>query len=105
MAGAVGCTPGGAYVWGVNRGAGSAGFADNGRPGALIDRIADFAPDNSNFATGTISAPGSSVLAAMGLALLWARRPPVESARFLSGRGSPRAVNAHVPSGAARCGR
>lgn len=39
MAGAIGSTPGGLYVWGVDRGAGTARFAANGYNGVLFDSV------------------------------------------------------------------
>lgn len=39
MAGAIGSTATGLYVWGVNRGAGTAGFAANGITGVLFDQV------------------------------------------------------------------
>jgi len=64
MSGAVGSTPGGFYVWGVNRGAGTAGFAANGIDGVRFDRVVILRPDG----TGTIAgvgdlAPGSVTVA------------------------------------------
>ena len=39
MAGAIGTTPGGVYVWGVNRGQGTAAFAGIGAAGVLFDMV------------------------------------------------------------------
>jgi hypothetical protein len=39
MAGAIGATPNAAYVWGVNRGTGTAGFLANGIDGVRFDRV------------------------------------------------------------------
>src|SRR5688572_20058042 len=60
MSGVVGMTSGGLYVWGVNRGAGTAGFAQFGKDGVLFDRVVILRPDG----TGTVAgvgdlAPGS----------------------------------------------
>lgn len=47
MAAAIGSSPGGFYVWGVNRGAGTPGFAANGLPGVLFDSVVIFNADGS----------------------------------------------------------
>ena len=52
FAAAVGTTAGGFYVWGVNRGAGTAGFAANGLPGVLFDSVLLLRPNG----TGSIGA-------------------------------------------------
>src|SRR4051794_15061012 len=39
MNGDIGMTANGFYVWGVNRGAGTAGFASNGLPDILFDAV------------------------------------------------------------------
>jgi PEP-CTERM motif len=49
----VGTSAGGFYVWGVNRGAGTAGFAANGLPGVLFDSVVIFNQDGSARITGT----------------------------------------------------
>ena len=63
FAAAVGTTAGGFYVWGVNRGAGTAGFAANGLPNVLFDAVVIFNQDGSARITGTNPAtllpPGS----------------------------------------------
>lgn len=56
FAAAVGTTPGGFYVWGVNRGAGTAGFAANGVGGVLFDAVVVFNQDRSARITGTTPA-------------------------------------------------
>jgi hypothetical protein len=64
FAAAVGTSPGGFYVWGVNRGAGTAGFAANGVPGVLFDAVVIFNQDGSARITGTTPAtllPAGSV--------------------------------------------
>jgi hypothetical protein len=58
MSGTVGSTTTGLYVWGVNRGAGVAGFAANGIDGVLFDRVILLRPNG----TGTV--PGVGDLAA-----------------------------------------
>ena len=59
----VGTTAGGFYVFGVNRGAGTAGFAANGLPNVLFDSVVIFNQDGSARITGTTPAtllpPGS----------------------------------------------
>jgi hypothetical protein len=52
QAGAVGSTANGLYVWGINRGAGTAGFAANGLPGVRFDSVLLLRPDG----TGSIGA-------------------------------------------------
>lgn len=61
MAGAIGLTPGGFYVWGVNRGAGTAGFAANGIDGVRFDRVVLLRPDGSGTIPGVGNLPGGSV--------------------------------------------
>lgn len=51
---AIGLTPGGFYVWGFNRGAGTQGFPVIA-PGVLFDRVVIVRPD------GTTNVPGSTV--------------------------------------------
>jgi hypothetical protein len=51
----IGSSAGGLYVWGVNRGAGTAGFAGNGLPGVLFDALVIF---NSN-GTGSVRTLGA----------------------------------------------
>lgn len=53
FAAAVGTTAGGFYVWGVNRGAGTAGFAANGVTNVLFDSVVVFNQDGSARITGT----------------------------------------------------
>lgn len=60
FAAAVGATPGGFYVWGLNRGAGTAGFAANGVNGVLFDLVVLFRQDGSI----TINTPTPTVLPA-----------------------------------------
>ena len=60
----VGTTAGGFYVWGVNRGAGTAGFAANGLTNVLFDSVVIFNQDGSARITGTSPAtllPAGSV--------------------------------------------
>lgn len=47
MAGTVGTTPGGIYVWGVNRGLGTAGFAAIGATNVLFDMVVVINGDGS----------------------------------------------------------
>lgn len=58
MAGAIGSTADGFYVWGVNRGAGTAGFAANGIDGVRFDRVVILRPDG----TGTVAGVGGGAL-------------------------------------------
>ncbi len=49
----IGTTPGGFYVWGVNRGAGTGGFAVNGLSNILFDMVLIFNQDGSIRLTST----------------------------------------------------
>lgn len=67
LAGNVGTTATASYVWGVNRGAGTAGFAANGLPNVLFDRVVRLVPGGtSQIAGGGLPAinldPGSVVI-------------------------------------------
>ena len=60
MSGAIGSTSTGLYVWGVNRGAGTAGFAASGIDGVRFDRVVLLRPDGSGTVGGVGDlAPGS----------------------------------------------
>lgn len=59
MAGAIGLTPGGFYVWGVNRGTGTAGFAANGLNGVLFDAVVLLRPNGTGTAAGTALPAGA----------------------------------------------
>ena len=61
MSGAVGSTATGLYVWGVNRGAGAAGFAANGISGVRFDRVILLRPDGTGTVAGAGALPGGSV--------------------------------------------
>jgi PEP-CTERM motif len=61
QAGAVGSTANGIYVWGVNRGAGTAGFAANGISGVRFDRVVILRPDGSGTVAGVGNLPAGSV--------------------------------------------
>lgn len=61
QAGAVGTTAGGFYVWGVNRGAGTAGFAANGITGVRFDRVVILRPDGTGSVGGVGNLPAGSV--------------------------------------------
>jgi hypothetical protein len=64
MSGAIGTTPGGFYVWGVNRGAGTAGFEANGIDGVRFDRVVILRPDGTGTVAGVGNlAPGSVTIA------------------------------------------
>jgi hypothetical protein len=62
MSGAVGSTATGLYVWGVNRGAGTAGFAANGITGVRFDRVILLRPDGTGTVAGAGALPGGSVM-------------------------------------------
>ncbi len=59
QAGTVGTTPGGFYIWGVNRGAGTAVFAGAGLPGILFDGVVILRPDGTGNVGGTALPAGS----------------------------------------------
>jgi hypothetical protein len=61
MNGAIGLTPTGLYVWGVNRGAGTAGFAANGIDGVRFDRVIILRPDGTGSVAGAGNLPAGSV--------------------------------------------
>lgn len=64
QAGTVGSTPGGFYVWGVNRGAGTAGFAANGITGVRFDRVVILRPNGTGTVVGVGNlAPGAVTVA------------------------------------------
>jgi hypothetical protein len=63
MSGPVGSTATGLYVWGVNRGAGTAGFAANGIDGVRFDRVVILRPDGTGqIGGGPALAPGSVII-------------------------------------------
>ncbi|KQV53431.1 hypothetical protein ASC95_11885 [Pelomonas sp. Root1217] len=59
--GAVGSTATGFYVWGVNRGAGTAGFASLGINGVRFDRVIILRPDLTGSIGGVGALPAGSV--------------------------------------------
>lgn len=61
MDGLVGSTATGLYVWGVNRGAGTAGFASIGITGVRFDRVIILRPDGTGQVGGVGALPGGSV--------------------------------------------
>lgn len=61
MSGSIGSTATGLYVWGVNRGAGTAGFAANGISGVRFDRVILLRPDGTGTVAGAGALPGGSV--------------------------------------------
>lgn len=61
MSGAIGSTATGFYVWGVNRGAGTAGFAAFGIDGVRFDRVVILRPDGSGSIGGGPALPSGSV--------------------------------------------
>lgn len=79
----IGTSTGGFYVWGVNRGAGTANFAANGIGGVLFDAVVILRPDGTGsvnrlgaggsstpLAAGTAVSVGSTILAQVDGALL-----------------------------------
>jgi hypothetical protein len=69
----IGSTVGAFYVFGVNRGAGTAGFAANGLPDVLFDRVVILRPDGTGTVAGqaisTVNV-GSTILAEVSASLL-----------------------------------
>lgn len=59
--GAIGSTATGFYVWGVNRGAGTAGFANLGITGVRFDRVIILRPDLTGAIGGVGALPAGSV--------------------------------------------
>jgi len=56
----IGLTPGGFYIWGVNRGNGAAAFAANGFGGVLFDSVLRLNQDGSGTANGSALAAGTA---------------------------------------------
>jgi PEP-CTERM motif len=61
MSGPIGTTATGFYVWGVNRGAGTAGFAANGVDGVRFDRVVILRPNGTGQIGGGPALPAGSV--------------------------------------------
>lgn len=61
LSGPVGTTASGFYVWGVNRGAGTAGFAADGIDGVRFDRVVLLRPDGTGSVGGVGNLPAGSV--------------------------------------------
>ncbi len=61
MEGNVGSTATGFYVWGVNRGAGTAGFSSLGINGVRFDRVIILRPDGTGTVAGAGALPSGSV--------------------------------------------
>lgn len=77
MDGDIGSTATGFYVWGVNRGAGTAGFQANGITGVRFDRVIFVRPDGTgavagagNLAAGSVSISGKTITAHVSGSLL-----------------------------------
>jgi hypothetical protein len=69
MNGDIGSTPKGFYVWGVDRGAGSAEFAADGLPNILFDAVVIFNNDGTGFVLqlpggAPVNLPANSILSA-----------------------------------------
>ncbi len=80
-AGAIGTTAGSSFVWGVNRGAGTAGFAANGLTNVLFDRVVQLVPGGVsriaggglpaiNLDPGAVTINGSTITAVVPASLL-----------------------------------
>lgn len=77
MSGDVGATASGLYVWGVNRGAGTAGFAADGIDGVRFDRVVILRPDGSgtvagvgDLAPGSVSISGATITGIVSASML-----------------------------------
>jgi hypothetical protein len=76
QAGAVGSTATGLYVWGVNRGAGAAGFAANGLGGVLFDAVVLLRPNGTGsvggnaLPAGAVTVSGNTITGTVSGALL-----------------------------------
>jgi PEP-CTERM motif len=76
MNGAVGSTATGIYVWGVNRGTGTAAFAANGIPGVRFDRTVVLRPNGTgsvgavNLPAGSVTISGNTIIGSLSGALL-----------------------------------
>jgi hypothetical protein len=76
LAGAVGTTPNGLYVWGVNKGAGVASFAANGITGVLFDAVIQLRPNGTgsigatNLPVGAVTIAGNTITGVVSGALL-----------------------------------
>jgi hypothetical protein len=76
MAGAIGSTPNGLYVWGINKGAGVAGFAANGITGVLFDAVLQLRPNGTgsiganNLPAGAVTIAGNTITGVVSGALL-----------------------------------
>ncbi|MBG6082817.1 PEP-CTERM sorting domain-containing protein [Rubrivivax gelatinosus] len=77
FSGDVGLTSSALYVWGVNRGAGTAGFAAQGIDGVRFDRVVLLRPDGSGsvagvgaLADGSVTVSGATITALVPGALL-----------------------------------
>jgi hypothetical protein len=78
MNGPVGLTSTGLYVWGVNRGAGTAGFAANGIDGVRFDRVVILRPDGTgtvgggagNLPAGSVTITGNTIIGRVSGTLL-----------------------------------
>lgn len=77
FSGDVGLTASALYVWGVNRGAGTAGFAAQGIDGVRFDRVVLLRPDGSGsvagvgaLADGSVTVSGATITALVPGALL-----------------------------------
>lgn len=62
MAAAIGTTSSAFYVWGVNRGAGTAGFAGIGQPGVLFDSVIVLRPTGASAVNLIGGVPASTPL-------------------------------------------
>jgi hypothetical protein len=77
MSGPIGLTTNALYVWGVNRGTGTAGFAANGIDGVRFDRVIQLRPDGTgsvggagNLSAGAITISGNTISAVISGSML-----------------------------------
>ncbi len=77
MNGAIGSTSSGFFVWGVNRGAGTAGFAANGITGVRFDRVILLRPNGvssvagvGNLSAGAVTISGNTISAVISGSML-----------------------------------
>lgn len=61
MAAPIGTSPGGFYVWGLDRGKGTARFAANGISGVLFDSVVVLRPDGTGTVTRLVSDPAGPI--------------------------------------------
>lgn len=108
MAGAIGTTTGGRYIWGVNRGTGTAGFASIGLDQVLFDTVIALNNDGTGtvnllngspataLAAGAVTISGNTISAIIPYTLLPTRGLVFENYGFNLWPRSPGAGNAFL---------